>query len=267
MNLEWGFGNLGREDDLFNTMSFSGYQMIYDTVSWACDGDSDGSVSNALFNDLFEEINVLPEDPFSMNNITSTLNSISHWWFHDQNLSLDNFSTLSQQQKVSSFKIMNGFEGLCDEATLPDDPFSMKVMTTTFKEEDKVYDDGGGGGGEEPHSAFDLLLPYLEMRDLLAVEGVCRSLRNSVRKESSFLWRTIDLSGDSLLKYRVTDDSLLKLTRRAQGHLQCLNLGGCVSITDNGLMQVLSTNPHLTKVSFHHVDYHVLYNVVVLKCV
>lgn len=243
-NLEWGFGNLGRfgEDDLFNTML-------------------GGQMSNALFNDLLsfgEEINVLtslPEDPFCMNNIRSTLNSISDWWFHETQIGVvDNFSTLLQQQKVSTFKMMNGFEGLCGEATLPDDPFSMKVITT-FKEEDKVSDsllpthlDDDDDGGEEPHSAFDLVLPYLEMRDLLAVEGVCRSLRGSVRKESSFLWRTIDLSGDSPLKYRVTDDSLLKLTRRAQGRLQCLNLGGCVSITDNGLVQVLATNPHLTKV-------------------
>ncbi|CAG7859855.1 unnamed protein product [Brassica rapa] len=205
------FGDVDRlrEDDLFKTVSFSGYQTVYDTVSWAWDGDDS---SNALFNDLLsfgEEINSLPEDPFYMN-IRSTLNSFSDW-FHEM-----------------------GEEA----ATLPNDPFSMKDHKAS------VLD---GGGGEEPHSAFDLVIPYLEMRDTFAVESVCRSLRDSVRKESCF-WRTVDLS-DSLLKYRVTDDSLLKLTRRAQGHLRCLNLGGCVSITDDGLMQVLASNPRLTKLS------------------
>lgn len=196
-----------REDDLFKTVSFSGYQTI---VSWAWDG---GDSSNALFSDLLsfgEEINALaaslPEDPFSMN-IRSTLNSLGE-----------------------------------EAATLPNDPFCMTLKDHKVS----VLD---GGGGEEPHSAFDLVLPYLEMRDAFAVESVCRSLRDSVRKESCF-WRTVDLSDDSLLKYRVTDDSLLKLTRRAQGRLRCLNLGGCVGITDDGLMQVLASNPRLSKVSF-----------------
>ncbi|CAF2035380.1 BnaA09g01970D [Brassica napus] len=221
--MEISFGELGafgdvdrlREDDLFKTVSFSGYQTVYDTVSWAWDKDDS---SNALFNDLLsfgEEINSLPEDPFSMN-IRSTLNSFSDW-FHEM-----------------------GEEA----ATLPNDPFSMKDHKAS------VLDGGGGGGGgggEEPHSAFDLVLPYLEMRDTFVVELVCRSLRDSVRKECCF-WRTVDLS-DSPLKYKVTDDSLLKLTRRAQGHLRCLNLGGCVGITDDGLMQVLASNPLLTKLS------------------
>ncbi|CAF1715584.1 hypothetical protein HID58_084266 [Brassica napus] len=195
-----------REDDLFKTVSFSGYQTI---VSWAWDG---GDSSNGLFSDLLsfgEEINALaaslPEDPFSMN-IRSTLNSLGE-----------------------------------EAATLPNDPFCMTLK-------DHKVSVLGGGGGEEPHSAFDLVLPYLEMRDAFAVESVCRSLRDSVRKESC-LWTTVDLSDDSLLKYRVTDDSLLKLTRRAQGRLRCLNLGGCVGITDDGLMQVLASNPRLSKLS------------------
>ncbi|KAG2316310.1 hypothetical protein Bca52824_019432 [Brassica carinata] len=240
--LEWGFGK--DDEDFLNTKSFSDYQMIYDTVS--------SSVNDLLG---FGNETSLPDDPFCMNNIRSTLNSISDWWFHetqvgsvsqshddpmcllDQNLfqsSLeDRFSTVLLQQK-----------GL-GEATLPEDPFCMKARSTLrdLVSESRTDD----GGEEEPHSALDLVLPYLEMKDVLAVEGVCRSLRDSVRKESSF-WTTVDLS-DSPLKYRVTDDSLLKLTRRAQGRLQCLNLGGCVSITDNGLMQVLASNPHLTKLS------------------
>uniref|UniRef100_A0A1J3ESG6 F-box protein n=3 Tax=Noccaea caerulescens TaxID=107243 RepID=A0A1J3ESG6_NOCCA len=291
-----GFG----EDDFLNRMSFSGYQIIYETVDWVASGDGASiwpqQKGNTLFNDFvgFGEIsgnsvlNSLPEDPFCMN-IRSTLNTISDW-FHenqmdlvsesrdepigvDQTLfkSLDCFSngttTTMLQEQISSLK-MNGVEGL-GKVTLPEDPFCMKVRSTLNTISDWFHENQRGfvskshdepigvveqqmGSSDlddagEPHVAFELVLPYLEMRDVLAVEGVCRSLRDSVRKEP-FFWSTIDLN-DSPLKYRVTNDSLLKLTHRAQGHLQCLNLGGCVGITDNGLMQVLASNPRLTKLS------------------
>ncbi|ESQ32745.1 hypothetical protein EUTSA_v10004158mg [Eutrema salsugineum] len=283
-NLEWGFGKLGgfEEDDLLNRMSFSGYQMLYETVNWVGNGNS------TLFNDFlgFGEItgnNVLtslPEDPFCMN-IRSTLNTISDW-FHENQIDLVSGShdepigvdpLLLQQQQICDLKF-NGFEGL-REVTFPEDPFCMKVKPDRLHENQRdlvLYEPIGVGfesvdwyrnqimsfhqrigrsdpddGGEPPHDAFELVLPYLEMKDILAVEGVCRSLRDFVRKEP-FFWTTIDLT-DSPLRRRVTDDSLLKLTRRAQGKLQCLNLGGCFSITDNGMMQVLASNPHLTKLS------------------
>ncbi|CAA7046551.1 unnamed protein product [Microthlaspi erraticum] len=276
-----GFG----EDDFLNRMSFSGYQIIYETVNWVASGDGASmwqqQMGNTLFTDFvgFGEItgnNVLsslPEDPFCMN-IRSTLNTISDWFHenqmdlvsesHDEPIGVD--QTLFESNPISSVK-MNGVEGL-GKVTLPEDPFCMKVRSTIsdwFHENQrdlvsKSHDEAIGvveqqtgssdlddDGGGEPHVAFELVLPYLEMRDVLAVEGVCRSLRDSVRKEP-FFWSTIDLN-DSPLKYRVTDDSLLKLTLRAQGNLQCLNLGGCVGITDNGLMQVLASNPRLTKLS------------------
>ncbi|CAH2045220.1 unnamed protein product, partial [Thlaspi arvense] len=287
-DVEWGFGKLGGfgEDDFLNRFSFSSYEMLYDTVNWVGSGNGNGSVmGNTLFNDFvgFGEItgntvfSSLPEDPFCMN-IRSTLNTISDW-FHENQMDLVSSDSQDEpvgtstmlQQQISDLKF-NGFEGL-GEVALPEDPFCMKVRSTLNTISDWFHEnrrdlvseshgdpvcavdgkqqlegsDVDDDGGEEPHDAFELVLPYLEMKDVLAVEGVCRSLRDSVRKEP-FLWRAIDLS-DSSLKYRVTDDSLLKLTRRAQGKLQCLNLGGCVSITDNGMMQVLASNPHLTKLS------------------
>lgn len=207
--MEISCGALGDVDRLREDDLFKTVS-FYDAVSWAWDG---GDSSNALFNDLLsfgEEINAL---------------------------------AASLPEDPFSMNIRSTLNSLGEEAaTLPNDPFCMTLKDHKVS----VLDDGGG---EEPHSAFDLVLPYLEMRDAFAVESVCRSLRDSVRKESC-LWRTVDLSDDSLLKYRVTDDSLLKLTRRAQGRLRCLNLGGCVSITDDGLMQVLASNPRLSKVSF-----------------
>ncbi|CAD5324285.1 unnamed protein product [Arabidopsis thaliana] len=167
----------------------------------------------------------LPDDPFCMN-IRSTLNSISDW-FHENQIGL-----------------------VSEDHTLPEDPFCMRVRSTLntisdwFHENQKEIgvvdqmlfeslswfynnddddgdDDDDGGGGGEAHDAFELVLPYLELKEILAVEVVCR----------------------------VTDESLLKLTRRALGGVRCLNLGGCVGITDYGLKQVLASNPHLTKLS------------------
>lgn len=290
--VEWGFGNFGDgfvdEDDFLNRMSYSGYQMLYETMN--CVGNN-GNGSVMGLNDFVvgfgDEItgNSLPDDPFCMN-IRSTLNTISDW-FHENQIGLvsDSYDEsmggvdhvmFQQQIKV------NGFEGLGEHVTLPEDPFCMKVRSTLntisdwFQDnhKDLVAEQIGSvdqmlfqslswfynptsisqrstdldDDASEPHDAFEFVLPYLGLKEILAVEGVCRSLRDSVRKEP-FFWRTIDLN-ESFLNYRVTDESLLKLTCRAQGDLQCLNLGGCVGITDYGLRQVLASNPHLTMVSF-----------------
>ncbi|KAL1193570.1 F-box protein [Cardamine amara subsp. amara] len=206
---------------------------------------------NCVSNDLlgFGEsitVNSLPDDPFCMSD-----------WFHEN---VSSSQSHDQPIDIRSFK-MNAFDGLGEEeevVNLPDDPFCMKntisdlvdepigvgvVDQMLFESFSSELDDVLG----EPHGAFEFVLPYLEMKEILAVEGVCRSLRDSVRNEP-FFWRTIDFGG-SFLTCRVTDDSLLKLTRRAQGKLQSLNLAGCVSITDFGLKQVLATNPLLTKLS------------------
>ncbi|KAG7558941.1 F-box-like domain superfamily [Arabidopsis thaliana x Arabidopsis arenosa] len=194
------------------------------------------------FGEFGDDFVGLPDDPFCMN-IRSTLNTISDW-FHENQM-------------------------LQHQITLPEDPFCMKVRSTfntisdwfhenhkdlvteqfslSWFDLDGVDDVVDDDDAVEAHDAFELVLSYLELKEILAVEGVCRSLRDSVRKEP-FFWRTIDLN-DSFLQYRVTDESLLKLTRRAQGDVRCLNLGGCVGITDYGLKQVLAINPHLTKLS------------------
>ncbi|KAK7316086.1 hypothetical protein VNO77_34791 [Canavalia gladiata] len=104
----------------------------------------------------------------------------------------------------------------------------------------------GDAQGGVPHDALFFVLSYLGVRDLLSVECVCRSLRDAVRGDP-LLWRTVHI--DQPLNERIIDDTLVKLTNRAQGTLQCLILVNCLWITDSGLGRVLQSNPRLTKLS------------------
>lgn len=100
--------------------------------------------------------------------------------------------------------------------------------------------------GGAPHDALFFVLGYLGVRDLLSVERVCRSLCDAVRGDP-LLWRTVQI--DQPLNGRITDDTLVKLTNRAQGTLECLILLNCLRITDNGLGGVVQSNSKLMKVS------------------
>ncbi|KAK7381016.1 hypothetical protein VNO78_33540 [Psophocarpus tetragonolobus] len=100
--------------------------------------------------------------------------------------------------------------------------------------------------GGAPHDALFFVLGYLCVRDLLSVERVCKSLCDAVRGDP-LLWRTLHI--DSPLNERITDDTLVNLTNRAQGTLQCLNLVNCLRITDSGLGRVLQSNTRLVKLS------------------
>lgn len=101
--------------------------------------------------------------------------------------------------------------------------------------------------GGAPNEAMFFVLGYLGIQDLLSVEKVCTSLRDAVRTDS-LLWKSILI--DWPLNKKITDDSLVKLTSRAQGSLQSLCLFQCTEITDGGLKRVLVSNLRLTKVSF-----------------
>ncbi|XP_028772425.1 F-box protein SKIP14 [Neltuma alba] len=112
-----------------------------------------------------------------------------------------------------------------------------------LKNSTKIDYDGEAGS---PHDAMRLVLNYLGVTDLLSVEQVCRSLRDSVRA-NPLLWWSIHI--DQSLSLRITDGALVKLTNRAQGFLQSLSLVNCIRITDSGLTSVLRSNPRLTKLS------------------
>ncbi|KAL2335220.1 hypothetical protein Fmac_016433 [Flemingia macrophylla] len=103
-----------------------------------------------------------------------------------------------------------------------------------------------GAEGGVPHDALFFVLGYLGVKDLLSIEQVCRSLRDAVRGDT-LLWRTVQI--DQPLNERITDDTLVKLTNRAQGSLQCLTLLNCLWITDSGLGRVLQSNSRLMKLS------------------
>ncbi|OMO73569.1 hypothetical protein CCACVL1_17216 [Corchorus capsularis] len=100
--------------------------------------------------------------------------------------------------------------------------------------------------GGAPNDALFFALGCLSVKDLLAVERVCRSLRDTVRNDP-LLWRRIHI--EHSLNKKITDDALLKITSRAQGTLQSLSLVGCIGITDDGLKRVLERNRGLTKLS------------------
>lgn len=103
-------------------------------------------------------------------------------------------------------------------------------------------------GDEGAHSdALYLALNYLGLRDLLSIEGVCKALRDVVRSDP-LLWRNIHV--DHPLSNKITDDILIKLTDRAQGHLHSLSLVHCPRITDSSLNCVLERNSSLKKVSY-----------------
>ncbi|XP_020229071.1 F-box protein SKIP14-like [Cajanus cajan] len=96
------------------------------------------------------------------------------------------------------------------------------------------------------HDALFFVLGYLGVKDLLSIEQVSRSLCDAVRGDS-LLWRIVQI--DQPLNERITDDTLVKLTNRAQGTLQCLTLVNCLWITDSGLGRILQSNPRLIKLS------------------
>lgn len=98
--------------------------------------------------------------------------------------------------------------------------------------------------GGDAHDAISYSLRYLGVQDLLSVERVCRSLRRAVR--NNLLWRNVSISWP--LNQKIADDTLVKLTNRAEGNLDCLNLVQCSKISDAGLKRVLESNPKLTKV-------------------
>lgn len=101
-------------------------------------------------------------------------------------------------------------------------------------------------GGSAPHDAMVFALRYLGLRDLLAVELVCKSLHSAVRSDD-LLWKCIHV--EPVLSGKISDPDLLRLTQKSPGVLQCLYINDCINITDKGLNAVLESNPKLIKLS------------------
>ncbi|CAM0904106.1 unnamed protein product [Alopecurus aequalis] len=109
-----------------------------------------------------------------------------------------------------------------------------------------VCHDTVDGEGSAPHDAMVFALRYLGLRDLLAVEMVCKSFHSAVRSDDS-LWKCIHV--EPVLSGKISDPDLLRLTQKLPGVSQCLNINDCINITDKGMNAVLESNPQLTKLS------------------
>lgn len=96
-----------------------------------------------------------------------------------------------------------------------------------------------------PHEALFLILTYLPLFELLAMNQVCTSLRDAVNKDV-LSWLNIIV--DKALSLKLSDEILMKITSKANGRLRTLALMNCAKITDNGLQQVVEQNPLISKV-------------------
>ncbi|KAG9147280.1 hypothetical protein Leryth_018008 [Lithospermum erythrorhizon] len=224
---------------------------------------TDGSGSSECMSE--DIIDLLPSDPFGMN-ISSTVTAITGWledfemdyggfvssnagrtsngecdFFAGLNFIWNNAMLLQSfpdnvhlWEKSSSYiKALNQVE----EVDFSDAfAYHANVDTSTpvmqiaeNAEGSKCRSDGDDSG---PHEALYFALGYLELKDILSVDSVCRSLHSTVRADP-LLWRSIHI--EQPMNEKVTDDILFQLTSRAQGNLQWLCLVECPRITDYGL--------------------------------
>ncbi|KAF3334236.1 F-box protein SKIP14-like protein [Carex littledalei] len=184
--------------------------------------DMDCETADFLPDDPFEmnpsnPVNLLPSDPFEMDIQTSLNNAIS-----DLICSLPNLVTTSSSPMVSD---ESAASNASSEMEVPSS--SAPVSAASQIPEGMVY-----------------ALGYLGVKDLLSVEQVCKSLHEAVRGDP-LLWMSIQI--DSPLSERINDETLLKVTRKAQGNLRALSMVSCLYVTDEGLRCVLEENPLLTK--------------------
>lgn len=223
-------------------------------------------------------IDMLPSDPFGMDiDISTTFTAITGWlgdleidcgeymrnritnhkedygifagfnFFWHSAMRFQSFPTnFMYQDKVSTSSMVDHHQHNADEIMFFDHG-SPSVLVPKSEEFVNIPSSSCPDViGGDPHEAFVLALSYLETRDLLLVERVCRSLCSTIRNDS-LLWRNLHI--DQPLNERITDDTLVQLTNRAESNLQCLSLIKCPKITDDGLRRVLETNPKLTKLS------------------
>ncbi|ONK57601.1 uncharacterized protein A4U43_C09F2160 [Asparagus officinalis] len=189
--------------------------------------------------DWVDPIDLLPADPFGMG-LGSNLAAAIVGWFEDLGANSSDrkfYCWNGDSRNASGGWFDDGFFGVSggQNGTFEFVVGAEETSTATVPAEESY-----------PHEGLVLSLGYLGVQDLLSVEKVCRSLRSAVQSDP-LLWRCIHIV--SPLSARITDDTLLRLTRRAHGSLQCLSLVGCSRITDDGLKKVLESNPRLQKLS------------------
>ncbi|MCE3217194.1 hypothetical protein HAX54_010979 [Datura stramonium] len=95
-----------------------------------------------------------------------------------------------------------------------------------------------------PHEAMFLILPYLPLFELLSMTQVCKSFRDAL-KDDILPWLNIIV--EKPLNTRFSDDFLVKIMSNAKGRLRVVALKNCFKITDEGLLQVIASNPLISK--------------------
>lgn len=99
----------------------------------------------------------------------------------------------------------------------------------------------------KPHMALFLVVPYLELQELISMAQVCVSLRDAVNKDV-LPWLDI-VVGDVLCR-RLSGEMLLKVTAKAGGKVRALGLSNCTKITEDMLLAVVISNPNIEKVTY-----------------
>ncbi|KAF3431108.1 hypothetical protein FNV43_RR25838 [Rhamnella rubrinervis] len=251
---------------------------VEDPFAYGSDRCERGGSQESVSNDILD---LLPSDPFGMD-INTTFTALTSWLedyevgasdgsyqlFAELNFIWNNamrfqtfpvntcvdhksnvasgFDACYEEKRGVDASVHGDFESTCDLndiLTFGNESINKTIQSgEEFGVGNGVCSDGGGA----PNGALPFALGYLGVRDLLAVERVCKSLRSTVRGDP-LLWRSIHI--DQPLNEKITDDILLQLTNRAQGNLQCLSLVECPRVTDDSLKRVLESNPRLSKLS------------------
>ncbi|KAL5214603.1 hypothetical protein ABZP36_003755 [Zizania latifolia] len=218
-----------------------------------------------------DPVDLLPTDPFGMNLETTFTAAIASCIedltvmstagrfgdsggdavFADLSYYLNQAFPLSPELQFGAyggvFEDPLGFGGLSvgggDSFGLVEDPSTSgnAALVSCDAVEDVPAQEGG-----VPHEGMMFALGYLDLRDILSVEMVCKTLHFAVRNEP-LLWKSIHI--ELGLCHKISDAGLLYLTQKCPDTLQCLSIDRCINITDQGMKAVLENNPRLIKLS------------------
>ncbi|KAJ9564320.1 hypothetical protein OSB04_000286 [Centaurea solstitialis] len=257
-------------DYVFSSMKIGELYRMDDYGDGSCDGY--GDYLNLNWELKEDVLDVLPSDPFEMNIRSGGCTMIRGWIEEvdddDDDIGFNRFGNRKDESEVKNDGLFSGLnliwtESIGDEIDIESLDSKGLFLFDGSKElnhgkvfnngchdddDDDGCDDDNGDDGNlgSPPDALFFALGYLGMRDLLCVERVCKSLRDGVRNDP-LLWRSIYIDQPSGETF--SDESLLRMTNRANGSLQSLSLVKCSKITDNGLKIVFQRNPGVTKLS------------------
>lgn len=205
-------------------------------------GDSSASV---------DILDVLPSDPFGMDDINNTFTAITGW-LED----LEAGYGRDESGIIGDGQLFAGLSFIWNNAMrFQEFPESSNVCSNgswslhnSVGESSDRCTTSDAGENAHVHPAFGFCLYHLGVKDLLSASMVCKSLHATVC-DDSLLWKHIHICQP--LNEKITDEALLQLTERAQGTMQCLRLVDCSRVTDDCLKRVLERNPQVVKVSIN----------------